>query len=56
MYINVGTGGVLNRGLKLVKQLIRVFGCILERHIRQRVPIDELQCIFISATEVAPGF
>ena len=30
MYID--KGGALNRGLRLIKQLIRVFGCILERH------------------------
>ena len=41
-------GGALNRGLKLIKQLIRVFGCILETHIRQRVEIDEMQCRFMS--------
>ena len=41
MYI--GKGGALNRGLKLIKQLIKVFGCLLERHIRQRVEIDEMQ-------------
>ena len=48
--------GGLNRGLKLIKQLIRVFECISERHIRQRVEVDEMQCRFISATEVAPDF
>ena len=42
MYI--GKGGALNRGLMLIKQLIRVFKCILERYIRQRVSIDEMQC------------
>ena len=42
--MNIGKGGALNRGLKLIKQLIRVFGCILERHIRQRVEIDKTQC------------
>ena len=41
-------GGALNRGLKLIKQLIRVLECILERHIRQRVEIDEMQCRFMS--------
>ena len=46
MYI--GKGGALNRGLKLIKQLIRVLGCILERHIRQRVEIDKMQCRFMS--------
>ena len=46
MYI--GKGGALNRSLKLIKQLIRVFGCILERHIRQRVEFDEIQCRFMS--------
>ena len=56
MHIHVGKGGVLNRGLKFIKQLIPVFGCILERHIRQRVEIDEKQCRFISASEVAPDF
>ena len=45
MYI--GKGDNLNRGLKLIKQLIRVFGCILETHIRQRVEIDEMQCRFM---------
>ena len=54
MYIHVG--GALNRGLKLIKQLIRVFECISERHMRQRVEVDEMQCRFISATEVAPDF
>ena len=38
----------MNIGLKLIKQLIRVLVCILERHIRQRVEIDEMQCRFIS--------
>ena len=47
MYI--GKGGALNRGLKLIKQLITVFGCILDRHIRQRVEIDEMQCRCISS-------
>ena len=28
MYI--GKGGALNKGLRLITQLIRVFGCILE--------------------------
>ena len=56
MYIHVGKGGALNRGLKLIKQLIRVFERISERHIRQRVEVDEMQCRFISATEVAPDF
>ena len=40
--------GALNRGLKLIKQLIRVLECILERHIRQRVEIDEMQCRIMS--------
>ena len=56
MYIHLGKGGALNRGLKLIKQLIRMFECILERHIRQRIKIDKMQCRFISATEVAPDF
>ena len=46
--MNIGKGGALNRGLKLIKQLIMVLGCILERHIRQRVEIDEMQCRFMS--------
>ena len=65
--MNIGKGDALNRGLKLIKQLIRVFGCILGTHIRQRVEIDEMQCRFMSdhggttvaifrATEVAPDF
>ena len=41
-------GSALNRGLKLIRQLIRVLECILERHIRQRVEIDEMQCRFMS--------
>ena len=41
-------GGALNRGLKLIKQLIRVLECILERHIRQRVEIEEMQCRVMS--------
>ena len=41
--MNIGKGGALNRGFKLIKQLIRVLGCILKRHIRQRVEIDEMQ-------------
>ena len=41
-------GGALNRGLELIKQLIRVLECILERHIRQRVEIDEMQCRILS--------
>ena len=46
--MNLGKGGALNRGLKLIKQLIRMFGCILETHIRHRVEIDEMQCRFMS--------
>ena len=46
MYID--KGGALNRGLKLIKNLIRVFGCILEIHIRQRVEIAEMQGRFLS--------
>ena len=42
--MNIGKGGALNRGLKIIKQLIRAFECILERHVRQRVEIDEMQC------------
>ena len=47
--MNIGKGGALNRGLKLIKQLIRVLECILERHIRQRVEVDEMQCRFMSS-------
>ena len=46
--MNIGKGCVLNRALKLIKQLIRVFGCILERYIRQGVEIDEMKCRFVS--------
>ena len=46
--MNIGKEGALNRGLKLIKQLIRVFGCILETHIRQRVDFDEMQRRFTS--------
>ena len=46
--MNIGKGGALNRGLKIIKQLIRVLECILERHVRQRVEIDEMQCRFMS--------
>ena len=46
--MRIGKGGALNRGLSLIKQLIRVFGCILEIHIRQRFEIDEKQCRFMS--------
>ena len=46
--MNIGKVGALNRGLKLIKQLIRELGCILERHIRQRVEINETQCRFMS--------
>ena len=41
--MNIGKEDALNRGLKLIKQLIRVLGCILETHIRQRVEFDEMQ-------------
>ena len=46
--MNICKGGALNRGLKLIKQLIRVLECILERHVRQRVEIDEMQFRFMS--------
>ena len=46
--MNIGIGVALNRGLKLIKQLIRVFGCIVETQIRLRVEIDEMQCRFMS--------
>ena len=42
--VNIGKGGALNRGLKLIKLLIRVLGCILERHVE----IDKMQCRFMS--------
>ena len=45
--MNICKGVALNRGLKLIKQLIWVFGCIQGRHIRQRVEIDEIQCRFM---------
>ena len=41
----------MNRGLKLIKQIIRALGCILESHIRQRVEIDEMQCRFMSGLD-----
>ena len=47
--MNIGKGDALKRGLKIIKQLIRVLECILERHVRQRVEIDEMQCRFMSA-------
>ena len=46
--MNIGKGGALNSGLNIIKQLIRVLECILERHVRQRVDIDEMQCKFMS--------
>ena len=46
--MNIGKGVALNRGLKLIKQLIRVLGCILERHIRQRVDLFVCFCCFTS--------
>ena len=46
--MNIGKGGVLIMGLKIIKQLIRVLECILKRHVRQRVEIDEMQCRFMS--------
>ena len=46
--MNIVKGVALNRGLKLIKQLIRAFGCILETQIRRRVEIDEMQCRFMS--------
>ena len=46
--MNIGKGGALNRGLKIIKQLIRVLECILERNVCQRVEIDEMQCRFMS--------
>ena len=46
--MNIGKGGALNRGLKIIKQLIRVLECIFERHARQRDEIDEMQCRFMS--------
>ena len=48
MYI--GKGGALNRGLGLIKQLIRVFGCVFERHIRQLVEIGEMRCRYGGTT------
>ena len=40
--------GCSEQRLEVIKQLIRVLECILERHIRQRVEIDEMQCRFMS--------
>ena len=53
--MNIGKGGVLIRGLKIIKQLIRVLDCILERHVRQRVEIDEMQFRFMSGHGGTPG-
>ena len=47
--MNIGKNDALNRGLKLIKQLIGLFGCTLETHIRQRVEINEMQCRFMSS-------
>ena len=52
--MNIGKGDTLNRGLKIVKQLIRMLECILERHVRQRVEIDEMQCRFMSGHDGTP--
>ena len=52
--MNIGKGGALNRGLKIIKQLIRVLECILERHVRQRVEIDEMLCRFMSGNGGTP--
>ena len=52
--MNIGKGGVLIRGLKIIKQLITVLECILERHVRQRVEIDEMQCRFMSGQGGTP--
>ena len=41
MYIGEGV-------LKLIRQIIRLFGCILEKHIKKIVEIDEMQCRFMS--------
>ena len=46
--MNIGKGGALNKGLKIIKQLIRVLECVLNRRVRQRVEIDEMQCKFMS--------
>ena len=46
--MNMAKGVFWDRGLKIIKQLIRVLECILERHVRQRVEIDEMQCRFMS--------
>ena len=53
--MNIGKGGVLIRGLKIIKQLIRELECILERHVRQRVEIDEMQCRFMSGHGGTPA-
>ena len=41
MYIGKGL-------LKLIRQIIRLFGCILEKQIKKIVEIDEMQCRFMS--------
>ena len=40
--------GALNKGLALIKQLIRVLGYMLERNLRQKVEIGEMQCRIMS--------
>ena len=65
--MNIGKGGALNKGLKLIKQLIRVFRCILETHIRlrlKRCSADlcqamvalQLRSSFYASYRVAPEF
>ena len=44
-----GKGDALNRGLKLIEQVMQVLERIVEGLIRQRVEIEEMQCGFMSS-------
>ena len=43
-----GKGDTLNRGLKLIEQVMKVLERVVEGLIRQRVEMDEMQCGFMS--------
>ena len=61
MYIHVGKGGALHRGLRLIKQLIRVFGAywrdISGRELRlTRFSADTHVCQAMVAPQLQSSF
>ena len=57
--MNIGKRGALNSGLKLIKQLIRVLGCILETYQAEGLRLTRCSadlCQAMVALQLRPSF